>query len=92
MNGDDIDLKEDENYSNDAQNLIDRMHMADILDKEAFSQKKPALRKLLMANEVYESLRKINVQERFLELGGCRVLADWLDMLPDGTFPNFNLA
>lgn len=35
MNGDDIDLKEDEGFSNDAQNLIDRMHMAYVLDKEA---------------------------------------------------------
>jgi hypothetical protein len=35
--------------------------MAYILDKEAFEQKKPGLRKLMMAKEVYEALRKINV-------------------------------
>ena len=50
------------------------------------------MRKLLMAKEVYEALRKINIQESFLEQGGGRVLAEWLDMLPDGTFPNFNLV
>jgi hypothetical protein len=41
---------------------------------------------------VYEALRKIPVQEKFLDLGGLRILADWLDMLPDGTFPNYNLV
>jgi len=45
-----------------------------------------------MAKEVYENLRKLNVQENFLEMGGCHVLAKWLDVLPDGTFPNFNLV
>lgn len=45
-----------------------------------------------MAKEVYETLRKLSIQEKFLELGGCRVLADWLYLLPDGTYPNFNLA
>ena len=54
-------MKEDEISSNDAQNLIDRMHMAYILDREAIEQKKPGLKKLLMAKEVYETLRKLGV-------------------------------
>lgn len=45
-----------------------------------------------MAKEVYETLRKINVQEKFLEIGGTRCLVEWLDLLPDGTYPNYNLA
>jgi len=45
-----------------------------------------------MAKEVYENLRKLNVQENFLEMGGCQILVKWLDVLPDGTFPNFNLV
>lgn len=29
---------------------------------------------------------------RFLEKGGCQVLADWIDLMPDGTFPNQNFV
>lgn len=89
---DEIDLEEDKHISSIAQDIIDRMHMAYINDRDCYEQGKPGLKKLLMAKEVYENLRKLNIQERFLELGGCRVLAEWLNMLPDGTFPNYNLV
>lgn len=42
----------------------------------------------MMAKEVYEALRKINIQEKFLDMGGARVLNEWLDLLPDNTYPN----
>jgi len=45
-----------------------------------------------MAKEVYDSLRKKQVQDNFLEMGGAKILASWLDILPDGTHPNFNLV
>ena len=44
-----------------AQDLMDRMHMAFVSDKECYEQGKPGLKKLLMAKEVYEALRKINI-------------------------------
>jgi transcription factor SPN1 len=61
------------------------------LDRESNKQGKPAIRRLLMANEVYSTLRKLNIQEEFAEKG-CDILAEWLDMMPDGTFPSYNLV
>lgn len=34
----------------------------------------------------------MQIQKRFLEKGGCQVLADWIDLMPDGTFPNQNFV
>jgi hypothetical protein len=66
--------------------------MAYINDQESLAGGRPALQKLLMLKEVSETLRKLSLQEKFLELGGCRVLANWLDLLPDGSYPNYNLS
>ncbi|CDW71719.1 protein iws1 homolog [Stylonychia lemnae] len=86
------DLNEDKIQSDIARALLEKMQRAYELDRECYRQGKPGLQKLMMAKEVYEQLRKINIQENFLEQGGCHVLGCWLDMLPDGTFPNFNLV
>jgi len=67
---------------------MDRMHMAFLSDRDNFKMGKPGLQKIMMAKEVYEALRKINIQEKFLDMGGARVLSEWLDLLPDNTYPN----
>lgn len=61
-------------------------------DRDCNKEGKPAIRRLLLANEVYSTLKKINVQQIFLEQKGCKVLAEWLDLMPDKTFPNINLV
>ena len=73
-------MDQNEKEANDiAKALIDRMQEAVDLDREANENRQPALRRLLMANEVYSKLRKNQIQEKFLENGGCRVLSQWLD-------------
>jgi transcription factor SPN1 len=71
--------------------LVRKMAEAIDQDRESNRQGKPAIRRLMMANEVYQTLRKSTLQEEFAE-SGCEVLAEWLDMMPDGTFPSYNLV
>ncbi len=37
-------------------------------------------------------LRKLAIQEKFLNIGGITILAKWLEPLPDSTYPNINIA
>ena len=39
-----------------------------------------------------KELRRIPIQEDFLDQGGCEELADWLYPLPDGTYPNVKIV
>jgi len=41
---------------------------------------------------VTKELRRIPIQENFIEKGGCEALANWLYPLPDGTFPNVKVV
>ena len=41
---------------------------------------------------MYAALKKQTLQQIFLDEKGCEDLADWIDMMPDGTFPNINLV
>jgi len=61
-------------------------------DNEANINRKPALRKLLLLDEITKELRRIPIQENFIERGGCVALADWLYPLPDGTYPNVKVV
>ena len=61
-------------------------------DNKSNSQRKPALGKLLKLEEVTKQLRRIPIQETFIEEGGCDALANWLYPLPDGTFPNVKVV
>ena len=72
--------------------LIIQMKTAVAEDNEANSNRKPALKKLLLLEEVTKSLRRIPIQEHFIERGGCNALADWLYPLPDGTYPNVKVV
>jgi hypothetical protein len=56
-----IDLAEEDQQTQEARLLMDKMHLAFINDRENFKQGKPSLQKLILAKEVYETLRKINV-------------------------------
>jgi len=43
-------------------------------------------------DSVSRELKKLSVQEMFIEEEGCNVLALWLHSLPDGTYPNIKIA
>ena len=90
--GEDIDLETKGRQDDLAFALINKMKQAANLDKISFENKQPCLRKLMMLKEVQEEIRKVNFQESFFDSDGCDVLADWIDVLPDGTFPNFTLV
>lgn len=45
-----------------------------------------------MLDDVCRELRKLSIQERFMDNGGISVLGRWLEPLPDGTFPNINVV
>ena len=62
-------------------------------DRQANLDGKPAIRKLILAPEVYTMLRKSSIQEEFLSGDrGNEILGKWLDVLPDGSFPSVNLV
>lgn len=62
------------------------------MDRIAYARKQPAVNKLLLSKRLYEDLKKINIRDKFLSKGGCDNLAEWLDHMEDGTFPNINLT
>ena len=68
------------------------MSLAYEQDQIAIRNKKPAIFRLKISRECYNQMKKLNVQEKFLELGGSKCVAQWLDMNVDGKFPNINLV
>ena len=75
-----------------AEDLIKTMKKQVNDDNENNAQRKPALNKLLNLDYVTKELRRIPLQNCFLENGGCATLADWLYPLPDGTYPNVKVV
>lgn len=62
-------------------------------DRQANVEGRPAIQKLILSQEVYALLRKSTVQEEFITGDrGHDVLAKWLEVMPDGTFPSVNLV
>jgi len=46
----------------------------------------------MLVDQVTKDLRKLSVQEKFLDIGGISMLGRWLEPLPDRTYPNINVA
>ena len=61
-------------------------------DNKANSQGRPALNKMMLLDSVNRDLRKLAIQEKFLDIGGISMLGRWLEPLPDGTYPNATVA
>ena len=80
-----------DDFDKEVDDLIRRMREAYELDREANKARKPAIKRLLMAPEVYKTIRKLSIQEEFGQ-EGIETLAEWIDVMPDGTFPNYNLV
>ena len=86
-----LEMSEEE-LKKSAQTLIREMQDAVERDNEANEKGRPALKKLLLLDHVCQELRRIAIQHFFLESGGCTVLGEWLDVLPDGTYPNLSVV
>ena len=61
-------------------------------DKNSNLKGEPALAKLLILDEICRELRKLPVQDKFVEVGGTQMLARWLEPLPDTTYPNAQIV
>lgn len=68
--------------------LIEKMRMALEQDKLSNRQSKPAFERLKMLKFIDIILQKFDVCETFLEKDGLTILAEWLEQMPDQTFPN----
>ena len=87
--------KEDERLRNleiSVDQMLDDMAAAAEKDKVAFKANRPALNKLLLSKQLQENLKNLEFQEKFLYKGGCDYIAEWLDTMEDGTYPNINLV
>lgn len=71
-----------------ANDLAQDMDEAVTSDNSSNQEGVPALKKLLMLEDVTRKLRKQLISEKFINLGGCQILGRWLEPLPDGTYPN----
>jgi hypothetical protein len=70
-------------------NLIERMHNACLKDYEAVKNKKSAMNRFQLCDEVTQLLKKKHIQDGFLQMNGCRFLEMWISQNPDGSFPPF---
>ena len=71
-----------------AKNLILKMQDAVSNDNESNKKGRPALEKMMLLKEVTKELRRIAIQHYFMENGGCVMMGQWIQPLPDGTYPN----
>ncbi|KAJ6826752.1 protein IWS1-like protein 1-like [Iris pallida] len=60
-------------------------------DAELNRQSKPAINKLKKLPLLTEVLAKKKLQQEFLDHGVLTLLKNWLEPLPDGSFPNMNI-
>lgn len=57
-----------------ARDLIQRMKDALEIDREANEKRKPAIQRMILSQELFREVKKIQVQEKFLDYGGCEAL------------------
>ena len=84
-------MENDDQVKEQALVLIAKMKQAFESDNKSNQQKKPALAKLMMLNEITKELRKKSLQNHFIDHGGVRALCFWLAPLPDNTTPNLKI-
>lgn len=82
----------DEEIDAHAKNIAQQMRDAVNDDNKANAEGRPALHKLMLLDQVNRDLRKLSIQEKFLDIGGISMLGRWLEPLPDGTYPNVQVA
>jgi transcription factor SPN1 len=72
----------------EAKPFVSRMIKAAELDEQAVAQKRPALNKLGMLNEVCDTLAKRDMTRPLLDLELLSVCKRWIQPLPNGTLGN----
>lgn len=73
------------------ESFIQRMESAANQDLELFRMNKPMVKKLELLPEAVEVMEKYQFTDAFITYGGCRVLALWLQHLPNGSLPSVHL-
>ena len=68
--------------------FLGRMEMAAENDEQAVSERRPALEKLSMLNEVVDTLTRRDMQRMLLDLDLLIVCRRWIQPLPNGTLGN----
>ena len=74
--------------TSDVLNFLARMEVATEQDRESVAANKPAVFKLRMLKEMTDKLKHVDLHESFLRHGLLKVLASWLNLLPDHNLPN----
>jgi transcription factor SPN1 len=72
----------------DAKPLLSRMERAADEDEEAVAQKRPATKKLMILNEVCETLAKRDMTRPLLDLDLLTICKRWIQPLPNGKLGN----
>lgn len=72
----------------DVKIFLARMEMVAEEDEQLVSEKKPAMKKLAMLNEVCDMLTKRNMQRMLLDFDLLSVCKRWIQPLPNGTLGN----
>lgn len=72
----------------EAKELVRDMTDAYVHDNESNKNGIPALKKLLLIEDVSKQLKRQDLHDSFIGNGGLPVLATWLYQLPDNTYPN----
>ena len=60
-------------------------------DVQDYLENKPMVKKLRMLPEAVEVMEKFQFSDAFITYGGCKVLALWLQNLPNGQLPSVHL-
>ncbi|CAN0244328.1 unnamed protein product [Lampetra fluviatilis] len=71
--------------------MITRMNEAAEEDKKLNTERKPALKKMVMLPTVIKHLRKQDLVESFIDSGILSAIRDWLCPLPDKSLPNLKI-
>lgn len=79
------------NDNTKAAQIIDEMALWIDDDNQSNLKNLPALKKLQFTPHLLMELKNLQVRYKFLDMGGCKYLADWLSKLPDGSLPWINI-
>lgn len=75
----------------EAKPFLAKMDQAAVDDKEAVSQKRPALKKLIMIDEVCETLARRDMQRPLLDQDLLVICRRWIQPLPSGQLGNITV-
>jgi transcription factor SPN1 len=72
----------------EARSFIAKMDAAAVADEAAVAERRPALQKLSLLNEVCDTLKNKDMQRLLLDLNVLSVVRRWMAPLPNGTLGN----